>query len=178
MRIISGKLKSRLFDAPKSYSTHPMGDRVRGGLYSVLGDIEGLTVLDAFAGSGALSLEAISRGATKAVAIEIDKKAYLTLSKNIQNLGLVDFIEAIRANINSWANNNPNQRFDIVLCDPPYTNLQIKLLENLARHANIGGIVVYSLPPDTSVLLPGTEYRHLTTKSYGDAQLVFYRKTA
>ncbi|MCA9330109.1 RsmD family RNA methyltransferase, partial [Candidatus Saccharibacteria bacterium] len=63
MRIISGKLGSRQFIAPKGFATHPMGDRVRTALFNTLGDIVGLTVLDAFGGSGAISFEAISRGA-------------------------------------------------------------------------------------------------------------------
>ena len=60
MRVISGKFGGQLFDAPKGHRTHPMSEKVRGALFSVLGDISGLTVLDAFAGSGALSIEAIS----------------------------------------------------------------------------------------------------------------------
>ena len=72
MRIIAGYLGGRQFNSPRSNRTHPMSDKARGGLFNALGDISGLTVLDAFAGSGALSFEAISRGAESVIAVDID----------------------------------------------------------------------------------------------------------
>ena len=72
MRVIAGRLGGRNFDSPKTQRTHPMSDKVRGALFNALGDLGGLTVLDAFAGSGACSLEAASRGATEVLAIDIN----------------------------------------------------------------------------------------------------------
>lgn len=176
MRIISGRLKGRVFESPHGNRTHPMSDKVRGALFNMLGDINGLTVLDAFSGSGALSFEAISRGATTSVAVDIDKSAINTVVKNIENLGLSAQIKAIRANISGWSKNNPYALFDIVLCDPPYDQIKLSLLEKLATHAKPGGIIVYSLPPAAGFNLPTSNYHLLSSKSYGDARLVFYRK--
>lgn len=175
MRIVAGNLGSRQFDTPKGHRTHPMGDRVRTGLFNTLGDITGLTVLDAFGGSGALSFEAISRGAKHATVLEIDREAHNVIAKNMQSLGLVASINLLHINARSWAAKNPRQQFNLVLCDPPYDQLQENLLERLARHVIKGGIVVFSLPPHADVRLDDTHFEYLTTKSYGDATLRFYR---
>ena len=103
MRIISGTLGGRHFDAPNGNKTHPMSDKARGGLFNALGDIKGLTVLDAFAGSGALSFEAISRGAKNAIAIDIDRSAITSVVKSAKELGVEDKIKTVRANASGWS---------------------------------------------------------------------------
>lgn len=175
MRIIAGKLGGRQFQAPHGHRVHPMSDKMRGALFNILGDIDGLTVLDAFAGSGALSLEAISRGAAKAAAIEIDKSAHSQIQKNIDNLHLEDKVKAIRANSGSWSDNNAKTKFDLVLLDPPYGNLSQDLLAKLTRHVAPNGLAALSYPGNRqSPAFSGLEL--ITAKLYGDAQLVFYRK--
>src|SRR3982751_643389 len=113
MRIIAGTLKGRIFQEPHGHRTHPMSDKVRGALFNALGDIEGLTVLDAFAGSGALSFEAVSRGAKDTIAIDHDRHAIRALKENVTSLGLDGSVKAINANSSSWSGNNPDTRFDI-----------------------------------------------------------------
>src|SRR5580704_8750565 len=103
MRVIAGYLGGRSFNSPGGHRTHPMSDKVRGAIFGVLGDIKGLTVLDAFAGSGALAIEAISRGAKSAVAIEVDKRAHAIIVENIQALGLEARVKAIRAFAGAWS---------------------------------------------------------------------------
>jgi 16S rRNA (guanine966-N2)-methyltransferase len=83
MRIIAGRLGGRHFASPQGRRTHPMSDKMRGALFNALGDIDGLSVLDAFAGSGALAFEAVSRGAGHAVAIDVDKSAQRAIAENI-----------------------------------------------------------------------------------------------
>lgn len=174
MRVIAGELGGRVFDSPRGHRTHPMSDRVRGALFNTLGDIAGLTVLDAFAGSGALSFEAVSRGARSALAVEPDKSAQNTIAGNITKLGLTDRMKLVRAKAQAWLSTT-DQAFDIVLCDPPYDDLEQDLLERLAERVKPGGIVVYSLPPDGNVN-PSDSYEFLESKDYGDAKLVFYRR--
>lgn len=177
MRIIAGRLGGLLFDSPGTFRTHPMSDKARGALFNILGDIEGLTVLDPFAGTGALSFEAISRGAASAVAIEMDKPAQRVVAQNIAALKLDDRVRLIRASANAWLQTNPDASFDLVLCDPPYNDLQVNLLQRLAAIVAPEGIFVLSWPGSTA--LP--ELKGLTQierRSYGDAQLGFYRKEA
>lgn len=161
---------------PKGHRTHPMSEKIRGALFNILGDTGGLTVLDAFAGSGALAIEAVSRGAKNAVAIERDRLAQAALVQNVQELGLASQIKAIKASAGGWSDNNPNKKFDIVLLDPPFDDLQPNLLHKIAkRHAKTGGVVVLSKKPSAEFQLMPTNYELLAVKTYGDAQLVFYK---
>lgn len=175
MRIIAGELGGRQFRSPGKDSVHPMSEKVRGAIFNALGDISGLSVLDAFAGSGALSLEAASHGAVGIVAIEKDKLAQKVIAENIKELSTQDRIKLIKAGAGAWLETS-NQTFDVVLLDPPYDNLQINLLDKLAARAAPSGIIVLSLPPTASYNLPNTTYHLLTTKVYGDATLTFYRR--
>lgn len=178
MRVVAGKLGGRQFEAPAGHRTHPMSEKARGALFNALGDIEGLTILDAFAGSGALSFEALSRGAANALAVEMDKKAHSQILKNIRMLQIEDSkIKAVRANSSGWSDNNPNAEFDLVFAAPPYDDLQLKLLQKLTRHVKNSGVYVLDWPGNlTAPEFVGLKQIH--QKKYGDAQLVFYRKTS
>jgi 16S rRNA (guanine966-N2)-methyltransferase len=173
MRIIAGSLGGRNFDAPKGDRTHPMSDKARGGMFNSLGDIDGLTALDAFAGSGALSFEALSRGASHALLIESDRKAQKTIEENIKALGLKQ-AKLVKAKASSWSDNNEKQQFDLVLLDPPYDDLQLQLVQKLTRHVNNNGLLVLAWPGN---LTPPelTGFKQIKQNQYGDAQLIFYR---
>lgn len=175
MRIVAGTLGGRIFDSPHAARTHPMSERVRGALFNALGDLDDLTVLDPFAGSGALGFEAISRGAANAMLIESDRSSQQTIAENIKELNLSNQVKLIKATGEAWLRTAPEATFDIVLCDPPYDDLQPKLLEKLAERIKQGGVFVLSLPPKADFALPGN-YELLSEKSYGDAYLAFYRR--
>lgn len=177
MRVIAGKLKGRGFYAPTGHRSHPMSEKMRGAMFNALGDIEGLTVLDGFAGSGALSFEAISRGAQHATAVEVDKTVHQTIAKSIAVLGLETKVKAIRANVGTWSYHNPSAAFDIVLLDPPYDAISAEGLVKLAYHTKAFGVVVLSLPPAASVIMPN-DFEALQVNDFGDGQLHFYRKLA
>lgn len=176
MRIISGYLSGRNFESVQGHRTHPMSEKIRGAVFNALGDIKGLTVLDAYAGTGALSYEALSRGAESAVAIELDRGAYKTIKENIELLGLEENMTATNAAIKGWSRRHQNMEFDIVLLDPPYDNFDPKDLLNLRKHAKKGGIIVLSLPPGTGFQFGQSQQELLSTKNYGDAELYFYRQ--
>lgn len=175
MRIIAGALGGRSFDSPRSHRTHPMSDRVRGALFNTLGDIRGLTVLDAFAGSGALAFEALSRGASSALLIESDRPAQTTLERNIETLELQDRATLVKANCSSWSRHNPKDYFDLVLLDPPYDHIQWDALDKMMTHPKKpNGLVVLSWPGKFET----PKFNGLAVvdqKRYGDAQLIFYR---
>lgn len=174
MRIIAGELGGRLFDAPRGHRTHPMGDKIRGALFNTLGDISGLTVLDAFAGSGAVSFEAVSRGAASAIAIESDKVAYTTIQRNIETLGVEEKVQLVRAFVISYVR-RIHDEFDIIVADPPYDDVQYKALEILPKYVKTGGVIIYSLPPSGRLIMP-SNFELVSQKSYGDATLHFYRR--
>lgn len=175
MRIIAGRLGGRNFASPHGHRTHPMSEKIRGAIFGVLGDIKGLSVLDVFAGSGALGFEAISRGAKRVVAIEVDKTAHRIIQENITSLGIKDQIKATRAYANAWSTRNQAQTFDLILADPPYDDIPYRDLKSLPRHLNDNGIFVLSWPGNMRHWkFEGLEI--VQTKDYGDSQLVFYRK--
>lgn len=177
MRIIAGRLGSRVFESPHGHRTHPMSDKIRGALFNMLGDIEGLTVLDAFAGSGALGFEALSRGARSVVAIDSDKSAQITIAKNRRQLGLDRSLQLIKASAHAWLQTASHKQFDIVLLDPPYDDTQQPLLERLAECVAPGGVLVVSWPGDQS--LPDfATCTCVAQRRYGDAQLGFYQRAA
>lgn len=178
MRIIAGRLGSRQFKYPTGHRTHPMGDRIRTALFNTLGDIEGLTVLDAFGGSGALSFEALSRGAKHATILEMDRDAYDVIEENITSLGLANKTQLIHINARSWSYRNNTERFDLIFCDPPYDQIQETVIEKLAKHTRPGGLMVLSLPPHGDIRFPTELYEPVATKSYGDATLRFFRRLA
>lgn len=175
MRVVAGRLGGRNFDSPKSHRTHPMSEKARGAIFNALGDISGLTLLDAYAGSGAIAIEAISRGAKNALAIDIDIEAVKTIAANVNSLGAQDRITVLRKNISGWSRNHKQTTFDIVVADPPYDDIRPDVLERLREHVKSGGIYVLSWPGGEAVRdFAGLE--RVTQKSLGDIQLVFYRR--
>lgn len=174
MRVIAGHLGGRTFQSPHGHRTHPMSEKVRGAIFGALGDVKGLTVLDAFAGSGALAIEAISRGASHALAIEVDKGAHAIIVKNAEDLGISSRLKATRAFTNAWSTRHQSQQFDLVFADPPYDNVPYRDLKVLPRHVSPAGTLVLSWPgKDRAPAFEGLA--PVLTKDYGDAQLIFYQ---
>ena len=144
MRIVAGRLGGRRFQAPPGTDTRPTSDRVREALFSALGPLDGETVLDLFAGSGGLSLEALSRGASRAVLVERDARAATTIRTNLEALGIGPGEAAVRRRDGLRALRDAREAgetYDLVFLDPPY---------RLA--AGLGPELAQALPP---VLAPG-----------------------
>jgi 16S rRNA (guanine966-N2)-methyltransferase len=122
MRIIAGSLRSRRFDAPAGLKTRPTSDRLRETLFNVLAPrIEGAAFLDLYAGSGAVGMEAVSRGAARVVFVERAAAALKVLRGNLEGLGLTDGIEVRAESVGAFLSRGPSRTgFDIVFLDPPY----------------------------------------------------------
>ncbi|HTD58133.1 MAG TPA: 16S rRNA (guanine(966)-N(2))-methyltransferase RsmD [Solirubrobacteraceae bacterium] len=123
MRVIAGRLGGRRLRAPRGDTTRPTSDRVREALFSMLGALDGAAVLDLFAGTGALGIEALSRGARRAVFVERHAAAIRVLRANLERLGLAgeeaelrvgDALAALRAA------REAGETYDLVFLDPPY----------------------------------------------------------
>jgi 16S rRNA (guanine966-N2)-methyltransferase len=154
-----------------------MSEKVRGALFNVLGDIEGLMVLDAYSGSGALAFECISRGAKHVTMVENDKTAINAILTSVDNLGLNDVIELHRSSLNVWTKRNNEMTYDLIICDPPYNDVRRDHLEALAGLLSSTGVIVYSVPNDVKLRLPRQQYSLVDRKQYGPtASLVFYRR--
>ena len=183
MRIVAGDLKGRSIEAPDGMGTRPTTDRVRealfSSLYSLLGEFDGLTVLDAFAGSGALGIEAISRGASRAVFYESDRKAASTLKRNVSACGLgSDKAQIVQRDIFKAPPASGPAGFDLVFLDPPYAYEPARVLE-LA--AGIGGdtTVVYEHALDAKARVAdaaeANDFDVLASKKYGKTGITVLR---
>ncbi len=181
MRVVSGTLGGRSLVAPKGQTVRPTPDRVREALFSALGDLEGVSLLDLYSGTGAISFEAISRGAARATAVERDKRALEVIKKNATNLDVGPRLELIASDVKTALPRfvSGTRRFDVVFADPPYAEAGAVLPEVLAAALVImaeGGLTVLEHssrdePPPTP---PGLALER--TKKYGETALAFYRR--
>lgn len=125
MRVIAGRLRGRSIRAPRGSATRPTTDRVREALFEVLGDVSQVRLVDLYAGSGALGIEALSRGARFACFVESSNPAVGCIRANLDRLGLADLGVVIRAPVErAHAQLKRHGPFDLVLCDPPWMNLK------------------------------------------------------
>lgn len=172
MRIIAGRWRGRTIAAPPGEATRPTADRTREALFSMLtsrvGSFEDLRVADIFAGTGALGLEALSRGATSCVFVERDREAVAALKANIAKLGAEG--TDVRAQAAEGFAGGP---FDIVFMDPPYgSGLGQKVLPRLALEPGAWVSIETAFNEDVDVL--GFEAE--TTRKHGKAKLTLLRK--
>jgi 16S rRNA (guanine966-N2)-methyltransferase len=172
VRIIAGTHRGHRISAPKGAATRPTSDRVRENAFNLIGPVDGAAVLDLFAGSGALGLEALSRGAASCVFVESDREACRTINANLDKLKLHATVlcqDAVRALAQE------RRTFDLVLCDPPYEFDQEKLLPLLPRLVAQHGLLVYESsgragPPEVDGLAEGT------SRKYGSARLTLFTR--
>lgn len=177
VRIISGKYGGRVIDAPDRRSTHAMSERARNALFnSLAGEVEGARVLDAFAGSGSLGIEALSRGADSAVFVEKDRIAAKIIQNNLDllrtNNGTV-----IKATVSNWIDTSDDEQFDVIFVDPPYHDPQFSTVKRLFGLLKPGALMVLShsgkgeVPSKTGVVV-------VDNRSYGNLNLTLYRRDA
>lgn len=165
--ITSGKYKGRKMATPGG-ATHPMGSRERLALFNMV-PVEGSSVLDAFAGSGALGIEALSRGASEVVFVEKNAKAYKVILENLKSLGINAGFKVIKSSVSEAE----LPEFDVVLADPPYDNFDLTEVESLVKSVKNGGILVLSHPNEAPDL---QGFKLLKTHRYAAAHLSIYIK--
>lgn len=177
MRIIAGSRKGARIFAPKGLDTRPTADRVREAAFNLLGPgaAEDATVLDLFAGSGAMGLEALSRGAAHATFVESDRDACRTINRNLDKLDLdaatvlcQDALTALRADARQGT------RYDLVLLDPPYrrfSSLQKAMIQHLPAILAPGGTLLVETAAEEEPDLPLAKR---TSRRYGSARLTLF----
>lgn len=170
VRITSGKYRGRVLKTPGG-ATHPMGSREKLALFNmVAGHLPGALVLDAFAGSGALGLEALSRGADSVVFVEKSAAVARIIKENVANLGMQNFCEVFVSDIATF---QPEGKFDVILADPPYDNFEAEKLESLPGFLAENGVLVLSHPGEAPEL-PGLELGK--THKYAGAKISVYSR--
>ncbi len=170
MRIVAGKWRGRRIEAPPGPSVRPTLDRVREAWMSILQlDLPHARVVDLFSGSGALGLEALSRGATSADFVEKDLKSIRTLKANIETLSAETLSSVHRADGISFAERLPEKSYDVAFADPPYKNGFAARLADLWLANPFASIL--SVEHDSREKLPGAT----DTRRYGTSAITFYR---
>ena len=122
MRVIAGLARGRRLQAPAGLDIRPTSDRVRESVFNSLGSmgaIEGATVLDLFAGTGAMGIEAMSRGAAGATFVDDDREAVVAIKANIEHTGL-EPCTVLRRDVVRYLSSGASTEFDLIICDPPY----------------------------------------------------------
>jgi 16S rRNA (guanine(966)-N(2))-methyltransferase RsmD len=175
VRIIAGSRKGHTIHAPKGLDTRPTGDRVREAAFNLIGPVDGATVLDLFAGAGGMGLEALSRGAVRAVFVESDRQAVRAIERNLDKLRLKDATvleqDAIRALAAEAAT---GRTYDLVLVDPPYAmfaDLQSQLARYLPSVLAPDGLLVVETE---AKLEPDLPLAQRTSRRYGSARLTLF----
>jgi 16S rRNA (guanine966-N2)-methyltransferase len=120
VRVIAGRFGGRTLVAPRGRTTRPTGDRVREALFSILGSVDGARVLDLFAGSGALAIEALSRGAAEATLVDSSAAAIAAIRRNLEAVGADAEVRRQRATAFLEQARNDARQYDLVFLDPPY----------------------------------------------------------
>jgi 16S rRNA (guanine966-N2)-methyltransferase len=172
VRIVAGAYGGRRIEAPRGRATRPTSDRVREALFSILGPIDGLRVLDLFAGSGALGIEALSRGAADAVFVDSDARAVAAVRRNLGAIGIEASVH--RRDAFAWLR-DAGDTFDLVFADPPYSSA-----------GRIAGRLSELLPPlltEISLTVTESDKRDplllamplVDERTYGDTRIAIHR---
>jgi 16S rRNA (guanine966-N2)-methyltransferase len=178
VRVIAGRLGGRRISATRGSTTRPTSDRVREATFALLGSVEGARVLDLFAGSGGLGIEALSRGAASAVFVERDARAARALRGNLLELGLATAVAELRENDALVALRTARRRretYDLVFIDPPYRH--VRVLEPALR-----ALLPALLAPSARVVLESDRREQLELlehtelqRRYGDTTITIQR---
>lgn len=165
MRVITGTARGRRLETLPGDATRPTGEKVKESLFSAIQfDIEGRRVLDLFAGSGQLGIEALSRGASGCVFVDKNTEAVKIIRQNLLHTGLSEKSQVLGTDALTYLT-RPGDRFDLVFLDPPYAaDLLIPVLEKVAPLVNDGGIIVCETADTTE--LPSVLDRFSVAKTY------------
>lgn len=179
MRVISGKARGTSLKTPDGQTTRPTADRVKEAMFSIIQfDIPGAKVLDLFAGTGQLGIEALSRGAAKAVFVDQDKNANHLIRENLKKTKLEEGVTLIQCDYQQYLR-RCGEKFNIVFLDPPYAEEFLENSLKIITEIDIlqsGGIIVCERPLDKELSLEFSGFSRSRDYKYGNTLLTIYRK--
>ena len=179
MRVITGKARGVVLKTPEGLITRPTADRVKESLFSIIQfNICNAKVLDLFAGTGQLGIEALSRGAKSAVFVDEQDKACMLVRENLRKTKLADFARVVRSDYSVFLK-NCREKFDIIFLDPPYAEKFLENSLNLITEIDIlqsGGIIVTERPAGKVLLFDFPGYSRSKDYKYSNTVLTIFRK--
>jgi len=171
VRVVAGELGGRRLKVPRGTAVRPTSDRAREALFSILGDVSGNEVCDLFCGTGALGIEALSRGARHVVLVDDDTSP---AQANVDALGISEQVDLVRRDAFEYLGSATSQ-FDLILCDPPYTlaaRVARDLQEPVLPRLREGGRLVTESPARMPMKL---DLVLETDRTYGEASIRIWR---
>jgi 16S rRNA (guanine966-N2)-methyltransferase len=184
MRVISGSAKGIQLASVPGKSTRPITDRVKEALFNIIGmDVIEKYFLDLFGGTGAVGIEALSRGADHATFLEVNYRAYKVILQNLKTTELIDYGTVLKKDAFAFLREEPTQGFDYIYIAPPqYQGLWIKTMNTLDENPTWsapGGEVIVQIHPKELVDEYGyANFTEFDQRSYGDTMLIFYKHTS
>jgi 16S rRNA (guanine(966)-N(2))-methyltransferase RsmD len=176
MRISGGELLNREIITPHSSQTRPVTDRIRSSIFNTLsGSLNESRVLDLYAGSGSLGIEALSRGSYSVVFVENSAKAIATIAKNLNSLQLGDKSAIVRSEVGKYLAKEKN-KFDLIFADPPYDSFNPKLVEKTYNLLKLDGLVVLSTSSKVKIEDSIGRLKVIKSKKFGDSQITYLQR--
>ncbi len=182
MRVISGSAKGIKLASVPGKSTRPITDQVKEALFNILGPtIVGKTMLDLFGGTGAVGIEALSRGAEHVVFLEINYRAYKIIQENLRATDLDPYASVLKKDAFVFLRENPEQTFNFIYVAPPqYRNLWQKTMEILDENPEWVNpwdtVIVQIHPKELDIEYGYTNFKEYDRRDYGDTLLIFFER--
>lgn len=180
MRIIAGQMRGRQLKTVEGMQTRPTSDKVKGAIFNVLGDkVLDARVLDLFAGTGNLAIEALSRGSQAAVLVEKSRDAHQVIQKNIEQLGVSHKVKLILLDAFKYITRYPDEVFDLIFLDPPYREgLVLKVISTLKENSYLAsdGVIIAETAKDEKLDGDIYPFEIRKTGEYGDTKVWYLQK--
>ena len=180
MRVITGKARGVVLKTPDGMQTRPTSDRVKEALFSILQfELPGMAVLDLFGGTGQLGIEALSRGAARAVFVDAGEAACKIIKENLRRTKLESQAKVVRSDYLTYLKTT-KEHFDLILLDPPYAEVFLENSLNCISEIDIlqtGGIIVTERPVGRELPFDYPGYTRSKDYKYGNTLITLYRKT-
>ena len=177
IRITGGMLRGRNIESPDSMKTRPTASRTREALFNILQGVEGFRMLDLFAGSGIMGLEAVSRGASSVTAVELSRTQARMIERSYKSVGVADKLKLLETNVLTLKKDMlcADGGFDLIYADPPFKDMDYPDLRPFVEWLNPGGVAVFEAP---SRKLPewakGDDFQG-QVRRYGESSLIIFR---
>ncbi len=178
MRVIAGSAKNRKLVAPKGPGTRPALAQVKEAIFNILGDINGCTVLDLFAGCGAIGIEALSRGASHATFVDNSRQAIIALQKNLETCDFTSQAEIVPLSVDQTLQKLGEKRvnFDLIFVDPPYDEgLVMRTLNELGPLLADNGLIIVEHSPREPIKATD-DFKVDETRTYGQTLISFLER--
>jgi 16S rRNA (guanine966-N2)-methyltransferase len=180
MRIIAGEMRGRQLKTVEGMQTRPTSDKVKGAIFNILGDkVLDARVLDLFAGTGNLAIEALSRGSHDAVLVEKSRDAHQVIQKNIEQMGVSHKAKLLLLDAFKYINSYPDEVFDLIFLDPPYREgLVLKVISTLKEYSCLApdGVIVAETAKDEELDGDIYPFEIRKTGEYGDTKVWYLQR--